>query len=325
MNCGDPTVDGLLRNPATVTPLMPGATGLAVAYLQDLLRGHGHNQLPDPRANGYGIYGPATSQAVSDYRRKFGLPAAERADSAILADLVARPAENALLGPAYVPLVLNKTFTPILRFVWLTSLFETRGVFASLNLNTDRCGLSFGILQWSQKPGQLHIFLNTCRTREPSLWAQIMGDAGILDYTAKSNGGLDSNGLALDPAFELTTDPWKRRMEDLGASTAIQRIQIDLAADAYNAELQRIRRYASGIRSARGFAFLLDLANQFGAGRLARLYPLNAAAGDTESTILIRLEDAFTQLSNTRFQPQVRTRREFFRTTTLLSDQPLDL
>ncbi len=48
MNCGDPTVDGLLRNPATVTPLMPGATGLAVAYLQDLLRGHGHNQLPDP-------------------------------------------------------------------------------------------------------------------------------------------------------------------------------------------------------------------------------------------------------------------------------------
>jgi hypothetical protein len=35
-----------------------------------------------------------------------------------------------------------------------------------------------------------------------------------------------------------------------------------------------------------------------------------------------KLEDAFTALSRPEFQPQVRARREFFRTTPLLSDQP---
>jgi hypothetical protein len=230
-----------------------------------------------------------------------------------------------MLGPAYVPLVLNVPFTPIARFVWLTSLFETGGAFATLNLNTDQCGLSFGILQWSQKPGQLHTFLNACYTREPAVWTQIMGGTEILDYTAKPNGGLDVNGLAIDPNFELTKDPWKGGMEALGASPAIQRVQIDLATDAYAADLTRARQYAVGIQSERGFAFLLDLGNQFGAGRVARQYAANAAPGDTEGAILLKLENVFTNIARPQFQPQVRARREFFRTTNLLSDQPLAL
>jgi hypothetical protein len=35
------------------------------------------------------------------------------------------------------------------------------------------------------------------------------------------------------------------------------------------------------------------------------------------------MEDAFTAIARLQFQPQVRARREFFRTTTMLSDQPL--
>lgn len=325
MNCGDPTIDGLLRNDGSVQPLAQGASGVAVGYLQDLLRGHGYSSMPDPRSSVYCSYGPVTAQTVASYRQKYGLPAGNAADAGMLADVVARPAGNAVLGPAYVPLVLNVPFTPMTRFVWLTSLFETGGAFARLNLNTDQCGLSFGILQWSQKPGQLHAFLNACFASEPDVWAQIMGGTEVLDYTAKPNGGLDASGLAIDPNFELTRDPWKSRIETLGASPAIQCVQIAQATEVYAADLTRMRQYAAVIQSERGFAFLLDLANQFGAGRVAQQYTANAAAGEPESAILVKLEDVFTNIARPQFQPQVRARREFFRTTTMLSDEALTL
>lgn len=327
MNCGDSTIDGLLNKEGHVPPLAPGANGVAVSYLQDLLRGHGYASLPDPRVTGYGRFGQVTSQAVASYRQKYGFPGGNVVDSRMLSDVVSRLAPAAVVGPAYAALVLNAPFTPVARFVWLTSLFETRGAFGLLNLNSDRCGLSLGILQWSQKPNQLHAILKACSQREPDAWIHAIGDEGegLLNHTAKPNGGLDALGWSLDPAFELSKDPWKGRFEALGASTALQRVQVDLATAAFTANLERARQYASAIHSERGFAFLLDLANQFGVGRVDQQYAAHAAPGDSESAILAKLEDAFTKLSNSEFQPQVRARREFFRTTPMLSDSALDL
>ena len=213
----------------------------------------------------------------------------------------------------------------ITRFVWLTSLFETGGTFGTLNLNTDQCGVSFGILQWSQKPGQLHKLLLACQTREPAEWARIIGGNAILDHTARPNGGVDARGNSIDPAFELTKDPWKSRLVALGASPAMQRIQLDLASDAYLNELAAITASAPHIRSERGLAFLLDLANQFGPGRIAPHYLAAVQEGATEADILKQLEDAFTNLARPQFQHQVRARREFFRTTPLLSDEPFTI
>jgi peptidoglycan hydrolase-like protein with peptidoglycan-binding domain len=327
MNCGDPIIDGLLAGEASIQPLTSGVNGRSVGYLQELLRGHGYNALPDARGPSYGVYGPSTCHAVADYRRKNGLAAGELADSSLLGDLVRRAAPHAVMGPAYVPLILNVPFTPVLRFVWLTSLFETGGGLATLNLNTDQCGVSFGILQWSQKPGQLHVILQACCTREPAGWEHIVGGREILDHTAKPDGGVDTRGHSLDPRFELTEDPWKSKLEALGASPAMQRVQIGLASDVYSSELKQARGYAHEIQSERGFAFLLDLANQFGAGRVAKQYAqrykIAGQPGITEHEILQRLEDTFTNIARLQFQPQVRARREFFRTTAMLSDQPL--
>jgi hypothetical protein len=325
MNCGDPIIDGLLAEEASISNLTAGANSRAVGYLQDLLRGHGYNFLPDPRVPWYGKYGLSTSHAVADYRRKNGLAANQSADSALLKDLVRRPTPNAVLSPAYAPLVMNMPFTPITRFVWLTSLFETGGAFGTLNLNTDQCGVSFGILQWSQKPGQLHKLLLTCQTREPAEWARIIGGTVILDHTAKPNGGVDALGNSADPAFELTKDPWKSRLLALGASPTIQRVQVDLASEVYRNELAAMTTSAPDIRSERGLAFLLDLANQFGPGRIAQHYKTAAQPGTTEAEILKQLEVAFTNLARPQFQPQVRARREFFRSTPLLSDEPFTI
>lgn len=323
MNCGDSTIDGLLARDASIKPLASGANAAAVGHLHDLLRGHGFVYLPDARAPYYCAFGSATRRAIGDYRGRSGLPAGDRADSDFLHDVVSRPAPKAAVGPAYVPLVLDMEFGAIHRFVWLTSLFETGGAFETINLNTDECGLSFGILQWSQKAGQLHQVLRACHDRAPAEWTRIMRDSAILDYTARPNGGVDPQGFAIDPAFELTKDPWKSRFEALGASQPMQRVQLDLAAEVYRAELGHAAGYATAISSERGFAFLLDVANQFGATRVERQYKDAARPGAGEPEILKSMEDAFTALAQPRFQPQVRARREFFRTTTLLTDEPL--
>lgn len=325
MKCGDPTIDGLIAGDQSMPPLSRGADTPAVGHLHDLLRGHGFVYLPDPRASYYTAFGTATRRAIVDYRRRNGLPSGESADSVFLRDVVERPAPNAAVGPAYMPLVLDIAFSPIHRFVWLTSLFETGGCFRRLNLNTDGCGLSFGILQWSQKAGQLHRVLQACRDHEPAEWTRIMEGDAILDYTAKPNGGLDAAGVSVDPAFELTADPWKSRLEALGVSPAMQRVQLALAVAAYRGELDRVTAYAEAISSERGYAFLLDVANQFGAGRAEQEYKKAARPDAGEQDILKSIEDAVTITAQPRFQPQVRARREFFRTTPLLTDEPLHI
>ncbi len=322
MDCGDSTIDGLLAGNASVKPLGPGGAAPAIGHLHDLLRGHGYCYLPDPRASYYGAYGSITRRAVTDYRKKCGLGAGEMADSELLRDAVSRPAPKAIVGPAYVPLVLDVAFTPVHRFVWLTSLFETGGAFQKLNLNSDGCGVSFGILQWSQKSGQLHRVLQTCHDREPGEWGRVMQDGRILDYTGKANGGLDAQGFAVDEAFELTRDPWKSRLEALGSSLPMQKVQLDLAADSYRAELKRVTAYAGETASQRTLAFLIDLTNQFGSARVEQHYREAARGGAERGEILQTMEAAFTAMANPRFQPQVRARREFFRTTVLLSDEP---
>jgi hypothetical protein len=100
---------------------------------------------------------------------------------------------------------------------------------------------------------------------------QIMGDQTILDYTAKPNGGLDARGLANDPAFELTKDTWRTKLQTLGAS------------ETYSAELARQTAYAGRATSERGFAFLLDLANQFGSSRVEEQYKRAVQPGFTKA------------------------------------------
>jgi hypothetical protein len=323
MECGNSIIDGLLAGTPSVLPMLPGQNIRAVGYLQDILRGHGYAFLPDPRAANYGCYGSETRLAISTYRRTYGLNVdKDRAGAGLLRDLVSRAAPSAAVCPAYIPLVLDVAFTPILRFVWLTSLFETGGVFESLNLNTDQCGVSFGILQWSQKAGQLHRILQACRTREPAEWARIMGDdETILEYTTKPNGGLNERGLAIDPAYELTHDPWRMKLQILGASLPMQRVQLELASETYSAALTQVTAYAGIAASERMFAFLLDLANQFGPVRVEEQYKRAAQPGVNEGAVLKAMEDAFTGIARFQFQPQVRARREFFRTTRQLSDE----
>ena len=284
MNCGEPIIDGLLANDTSVSPLTHGAIGNAVAYLQDLLRGHGYSLMPDPRVAGYGNFGLATARAVND----FSGGNCTIADNALLTDLVSRRAKTAVLSPAYLPLVLGIPFTTTAQFLWLSSLFETCGAFGAINHNTDGCGLSFGILQWSQRSGQLHNLLKACGF-----------DPSAVEYSGRPSGGLDADGWSIDPAFEFTRDPWLAKFAALAGDPAMQRIQVTIASTAYDAQIKRIATWPGESKSERLTAFLLDLCNQFGPSRVQKQYA--ALATLTEAEIMQKLEDEFTALASPVF------------------------
>ncbi len=92
----------------------------------------------------------------------------------------------------------------------------------------------------------------------------------------------------------------------------MQRVQLGLASATYSAELAHQTAYVGSTTSERGFAFLLDLANQFGPARVEELYKRAAQPGVREGAILQTMEDTFTAIARFQFQPQVRARREFF-------------
>jgi len=151
MNCGDSTIDGLLNKEGHVPPLAPGANGVAVSYLQDLLRGHGYASLPDPRVTGYGRFGQVTSQAVASYRQKYGFPGGNVVDSRMLSDVVSRLAPAAVVGPAYVPLVLNAPFTPIARLPDDVLVFLVPSRYSDSDNLADFAWATFGAITSDKK------------------------------------------------------------------------------------------------------------------------------------------------------------------------------
>ena len=282
MNCGDPTIDGLLAGEASIQPLSPGADGRAVGYLQELLRGHGYHALPDARGPSYGIYGPATRLAVTDYRRRNSLAPGEQADSPLIGDLVRRPASHAVLGPAYVPLALNVPFAPVIRFVWLTSLFETGGRLGTLDLNSDQCGVSFGHPAMVAKTGPtarhpaglLHAGTRGMGTR---IWGRHWGPAFSIIRRDRTAAWM----RAAIPSIPISNSRKTLEVQarSLGASPAMQRIQLDLASDVYRRAETNSLRSCSAPTSNRSAASLFFWIWQISLapGRVAQQYKAAAS------------------------------------------------
>jgi hypothetical protein len=286
MTSGNPRIDSLLAGTAGVAGILPGDADVAsMGLVQDLLRGQGYNRLPDARDTSYGSYGNLTRQAIVDYRAAAGLDPAPGVDTALLADLVRRQPPNPVAARGSLTLALDMEFTPLLGVISLVSLFESAARFACLNLNTDRAGLSFGIIQWAQKPGRLHELLAAFRQTAPAALAGIVGsDAlvdGLLEHTARPGGGAE---------FDLIRDPWKSRFEAMGRNQELQKVQVRAAQAAFADSLARLAPATPLISSQRGTAFLLDLTNQHGDGGARSVYRTVAQAGMAEPPLLAAME-----------------------------------
>lgn len=332
MKSGIPRIDDLLAGTSGVPAIVTGdGDRAAVGQVQDLLRSYGYARLPDARSSSYGIFGDLTRHAVLDYRAAAGLDAKPSADPDLLRNLLNREPPNPVAARAYVTLALDVEWTPLAAVIAMVSLFESGGRFACLNLNTDRAGLSFGLIQWAQKPGRLREILQRFREAAPSELTAAVGEEsrveGLLAHTAMPNGGLDpETGRTTNPDFDLVRDPWKSRFEAMGRHRRLQRVQLEAAQAAFQASLERLRPATPLISTERGSAFLLDLANQHGDGGARFIYRTSARPGMREGEVLAAMENESVRRVGVQFGTgsaealSTRSRRAFFRTTPWLTD-----
>jgi hypothetical protein len=329
--CGVPRIDDLVSGAAGARPLLPGdSDAAAVGIAQELLRAHGFARLPDVRGPSFGNFGTLTRQSIESYRAANALPPSPAIDSELLQHMIRKAAPEGTASRGYLTLVLDFEFDEVLSVAALVSLFESGGRFGCLNLNTDRAGLSFGIIQWAQKPGRLHELLERFHAREPEELERIAGGpasvSGLLAHAAKPGGGVDATGKTTNRKFDLVAEPWRSRFVLMGRSIPLQKVQVAAAVDAFRTSMGRLRAQASSVVSPRALAFMLDLANQHGDSGALQIYRAASAEGRTETELLEameresvrRLAMQFGKASNEARSTE--NRRSFFRTTGLLSD-----
>ncbi len=117
-----------------------------------------------------------------------------------------------------------------------------------------------------------------------------------------------------------------------GRNRALQSVQVNAALDAFQKSLTRLRSFAPQIQSQRGVAFMLDLANQHGDAGAQRIFQAVISQGAPQPGLSEpELLEAMEQESVARVRRQfgdgpitdsTQRRREAFRATPLLSDEP---
>ena len=324
-------IDALWQDPAA-PPIVPGeADTEAVGAVQDLLIGHGA-RLPGILGAGHGSFGSKTELAVRTFQEAQGLQPTGRVDQATLHALASKPAASPVAARSYLVLSLETPWTGFTRLVGLTAQFEAAGKFTARNRNTDRAGLSFGIIQWAQKPGRLNGLLRAFRRAQPDRFTKVFGGGssslaeGLIAHTAKPQGGVDGAGRTTDPNFDLVNDVWNARFVEAGQDRDWQRTQVQEASAAFRSSLAGLRAAAPVARSERAIAFLLDVANQHGDGGLKSICARCQAPGMDQSAFLLAVQNESVRRLKEQFgdgsaeQRSTQDRRERFRTSPLLAD-----
>lgn len=326
--CGVNRIDDMLGGSTQVLPLATGDNDVAaVGAVQDFLACQGYRGMPGPLSSAWGRYGPQTTQAVREFQRDCGLPVSGQVDQSTLRALVERPAPAAMATRGYLALVLDIEYQGITRLMSLTSQFEGAGRFGAVNLNSDRAGLSFGLIQWAQKPGRLNELLRAFSGFAPHEFVRILGggDADLalrlIQHTAKPRGGTDSLGVTTDPQFDLVVEPWLGRFRAAAQDGTLQKVQVHTATADFASSLAQLRAFAPELTTEREIAFMLDLANQHGdAGARSIRDTVGAKlidlAGESQRRVAAQFGANSNEVASTR------ARRTAFRTSTLLRDAP---
>ncbi|MBM3812911.1 MAG: peptidoglycan-binding protein [Acidimicrobiia bacterium] len=314
-------IDNLFEAAAGSSPLAPEDEDReSVGAIQDLLRGHGFRAMPGAAHSSYGLFGPKTKEAVRGFREQQSLPAGELVDAEMLRKLIEVEAMEPIASRSYVTLGLDLNWSGMTKVLLLTSLLEGMGQFGALNKNTDKAGLSFGIIQWAQRPGRLSEVLEAFQADNPPEYTRIFGD-GVLAHTKLANGGVDPNtGRTTDSAFNLIRSPWTDRFLEAARRRDWQKVQIETAMKAFRASLQIIHSYAPEMTTERGVAFMLDLANQCGDGGARKLYRDTKKEGISLDQHMEAMSQTSLTLVAEKFRKGVLERRRTFMETPMLSD-----
>jgi hypothetical protein len=95
---------------------------------------------------------------------------------------------------------------------------------------------------------------------------------------------------------------------------------LDLAFEEFQRSMRQLATAAPEVRTERGFAFMLDVATQFGDAGMKSLIQRARAPGLTEQTLMQRVGDLSVKRMP-RYSAESRRRRTIFLETPLLLDE----
>ena len=323
--CGIPRIDDLNAGAGTaIGPSDPDKD--SVGLVQQMLAGMGQPGLPNLLSPDYGIFGPRTTTAVQNFRSGQGLPAGNMIDTQCVQALVQTSPTVPVASRGYMTLVLDFPYTGLAKILSVVAQMEGAGKFSALNLNTDKAGLSFGLIQWAQKPGRLTEILLAFSKASLSDFQNILcgGDANLatqlIAHTRMANGGIDSAGQTTDPAFDLVNEPWVSRFRQAALFKPFQQVQVQTALNDFSNSWNIIQGYAPQLTTERAVGFMLDVANQFGDRGLHSIYDAVAQDGMAVSDLLQAVAHESVARIQDPWKAATQARRQQFITTTFLSD-----
>ncbi len=136
---------------------------------------------------------------------------------------------------------------------------ESRGRFWAQNRNTDGQGLSYGLLQWTQRSGALGKLLAKMNTADPVTFAATFGlDAGLLLQTTRSPTE------AVRMSLPLWQEPWTSRFTAAGHVRAFQLAQAEAAKTGASWQAALDIAEIFGVRTERSLVLFFDRANHHG-------------------------------------------------------------
>lgn len=157
------------------------------------------------------------------------------------------------------------------------------GSYGAMNLNRDKAGLSFGIIQWSQKPGSLGVLLKAFNTADPLTFKRIFGphSATLLAETAKPK----NQNVKIDGHY-LWESPWTDRFAVAGRNKQYRKVQKLVAVRDYMPGAEDGAK-AAGWMTERMLALLYDRSVQQSPSTARRLG--QAASGLTYRDALAKI------------------------------------
>jgi N-acetyl-anhydromuramyl-L-alanine amidase AmpD/peptidoglycan hydrolase-like protein with peptidoglycan-binding domain len=329
-SCGIPSIDELFKGSITAAAIGPGASAAAaIGAIQDLLTGHEFAGLPSVLSTAYGTFGQRTTDAIRKFQTNQSLPVTGAVDGGTLKKLVQVAAPDPRASQVYLSLALGLPGTGMHRILSLVAQMEGVGKFAAINRNTDRAGLSFGLIQWAQRPGRLTDILLAMSSADRQQFVGIFGQGddrvadALIAHTRSLSGGVNpQTGVSTSSAFDLVQEPWLSRFRAAALVLRFQQVQVQTALAAFESSYRALRQYAPEIVSERGVGFMLDVANQFGDAGTEKLYRSLQRPGMAETDLLEGLADATVTRVDDNLKAGVRGRRDRFLETPFLSATP---
>ena len=164
-------------------------------------------------------------------------------------------------APGFQPSIRRvRTMDMASRVVDYVARGESGGKYSAQNRNTDGQGLSYGLLQWAQRPGSLGILLAKMQKRDSAAFARIFGgSAGAL--VKATNAGTAEERLAPVGGVVLWAEPWTARFAGAGKYAPFQEVQRELAKTGFIFQTSLRVVELLGVRTERAYVLAYDRSN----------------------------------------------------------------